>query len=77
MRAERAGWKAGEVRGLDGPVEEPTNVERPFYARLRAMGIEVTPASPDARLPQVADVPGADLSGAVVEEREEQLRRWD
>lgn len=46
--------------------------------RPRATGLRITPANPDpARWREpLPDLPGVDLSGAVLEEREEALRRW-
>jgi hypothetical protein len=46
-------------------------------ARLAERGITLRPASPDAELPEPLDLPDVDLSGAILEEREEALRRWD
>ncbi len=50
-----------------------------FRARLAEHGITLTPAcpSPDRWAEPLPDLPGVDLSGAVLEEREEALRRWD
>ena len=61
----------------DGDREER---DREFYARLRAAGLRVTPAGrvdPSRWERPVLDLPGVDLSGAVLEEREEALHRWD
>lgn len=70
------------LRGLQATAQEPEaapGAEDPFYVRLGEMGIEFTPANPDPDrwAEPLPDLPGVDLSGAVLEEREEALRRWD
>lgn len=58
--------------------DDPT-AEADFYARLRAAGLRLTPARPlpDRWNEPLPDLPGVDLSGAVLQEREEALQRWD
>jgi hypothetical protein len=48
-------------------------------ARLSEQGLSLTPPRPSAErwAEPLPDLPDVDLSGAVVEEREEALRRWD
>lgn len=59
------------------PPPEPASDVEDFHARLTAAGIVFTPAGAGARMPRLLDVPDADVSGGVLEEREEQASRWD
>lgn len=75
---EREWETAARVLAALRTAPPPSDVEG-LHARLAAAGTALTPANPepgrwDEPLP---NLPGVDLSGAVVEEREEQASRWD
>ena len=70
---------AGPLSEAETEDAEREQRDREFYAHLRAAGLRIIPANPDSDrwAEPLPDLPGVDLSGAVLEEREEALRRWD